>query len=324
MTAQLPDGAELALVPFALAPVSTLGPSTRSPVDAYLDTMAERSRETMRSSLRTIAKLIGAPSPEAIPWEQWRWEHSAFVRGQLDGQGSPTTANRHLSALRGVLKAAWKLGLLSAEHHAQARDIAVIRGERLMAGRALTMTEIRALLEACDYARPRGVQQALIVALLFGGGLRLSEPTRLLVSDYSPGAAELRVMGKGNKQRLVPLTAGTRLALARWLEVRGDWPGPLLVPVDKSGAIQRRGLTPRAVAKSIAELAERAGVLELRTHDFRRTFGTALLDSGADVLLVRGLMGHASVNTTMKYDRRPAQAAARAVQLLNVPYPEKK
>lgn len=298
--------------------------ATTCPVEAYLGTLAEASKVTMRSSLTTIAKLVCAESPEAIPWAAWRYEHTAHVRGQLEGQDSPSTANRHLAALRGVLKAAKRLRIISAEAYYEAIDIERVRGSRLPAGRALSHGELRQLFAACQLTTPRGLQQALVVALLFGGGLRLSEPTHLQLADYDPTDGALKVRGKGDKQRRVPLPEGARRAVVAWCTVRGDWPGPLLAPVQKGGLVLQRGLTPRAVAKSIAELADRAGVRELKSHDFRRSYATELLESGADALLVAGLMGHASVETTKRYDRRPEQARAQAAHRLHVPYPEAK
>jgi len=300
-------------------------PASADPVQAYLDTLGASSQETMRSSLRAVARLIGAPSPEAIPWGAWRYEHTARVRSLLEqlGPESYRTANRHLAALKGVLKAAKKMKLLGAQDYSDAVDVKPIAGESELGGREIAEAELVKLFAACDLKRPRGLQQGLALALLFGGGLRLSEPTRLRPEDYDRASGRLSVRGKGNKQRHVQLPEGARRATEAWLAIRGDWPGALLAPVRKTGEVLQRGLTPRALAKSLTELAERAGVLELQSHDFRRTYATTLFRLHVDPLLICGLMGHASLETTMRYDYRPEEARAEAANKLHVPYPEK-
>jgi integrase len=157
-----------------------------------------------------------------------------------------------------------------------------------------------------------------MIALLRAGGLRRAEVCALDVDAYNPAAGTLIVHGKRNKDREIPIGNGTAEALADWLMVRGDAPGPLFVPVNKGGRIEIRHMYPDAIFAALQKRA--AGVSNLSPHDFRRTFASDLLDAGADRAIVARLMGHASVTTTTRYDRRGESAKRKAIDLLHVPY----
>ncbi len=133
-------------------------------------------------------------------------------------------------------------------------------------------------------------------------------------------AGSLKVRGKGRKERLAYACEGATEALADWLKVRPDEPGPLLLPVRKGGAIQSGRMSTQAVYEILRSRASKAGVKQFSPHDLRRTFVGSLLDAGADVSVVSKLAGHASVTTTARYDRRGEKAKRKAASLLHVPY----
>jgi site-specific recombinase XerD len=139
------------------------------------------------------------------------------------------------------------------------------------------------------------------------------------MDDYRRENEELRVMGKGNKERSVPTNPATMTCLDRWTSVRGDEPGALLQPIRKGGRIERRAMTSQAVLVALTKRTKQAGLKRLSPHDLRRSFGTHLLENGADVFAVQRLMGHASPTTTTTYDRRDDRANREAIARLNVP-----
>lgn len=309
--------------------LATIEEATRldlNPAAVYLAGLAPSSRDTMRRALDIIARIIGGDAAGylAVPWAQLRFQHTAAIRAQLATRYSHATANRMLSALRGVLKAAWKLGLMSAENYQAAADVDHVIGESVPAGRSVPSGELAALLNTCRQDIG-GIRDAAIIAVLYACGLRRAELVNLDLAHYerqsgllSAGGGRLLVHGKRNKQRYVPLVEGAARALGDWLTVRGDAAGPLFHVV---GNRNRGGrMTTQAVYAMLKARAEAAGIATMSPHDLRRTFVGDLLDAGADIVTVQKLAGHSSVETTARYDRRDEKAKAAAVARLHVPY----
>src|SRR3712207_4466202 len=137
----------------SLAPPSEVGhhpSSATDPVAVYLAQLAPNSRRAVRSDLNILAGMLsgGEADLEGIPWHLLRYEHIAALRQRLAERYAPSSANRMLSSLRGALREAWNLGLLSAEEYQRAIHIRPVKGSRLPAGRALTAGEIRTLFRA--------------------------------------------------------------------------------------------------------------------------------------------------------------------------------
>ena len=195
-----------------------------------------------------------------------------------------------------------------------------IRGERPPRGRALEAAELRQLFEACADGRVLGARDAAVLALLYGAGLRRAEAVALDLGDLNPDSGQLRVLGKGDKQRMAYLPAGGRAALAEWLRRRGDAAGPLLQPVNRGGEISPRRMSAQSLRLVCRRRAQAAGILDFSPHDLRRSFVGAALDAGADISAIQRLVGHARVQTTTRYDRRPERANRRAAELVDVPF----
>jgi integrase len=104
---------------------------------------------------------------------------------------------------------------------------------------------------------------------------------------------------------------GGSAALADWLAERGDGPGPLFCPVNKAGKIEVRRMTAQAVWNLLQKRATEGGVRAFSPHDLRRMFVSDLLDASADIATVAKMAGHANVQTTARYDRRPEDAKRR-------------
>jgi site-specific recombinase XerD len=221
-----------------------------------------------------------------------------------------------------VLKAAWNLGQIPTEEYHRAVNLPPVRGESLPRGRALSPGELRALFHVCAQdGTAAGARDAALLAVLYGSGLRRSESVALDVKDYEWETGALTVRsGKGNKARVGYASRGARAALEKWVLVRGDGEGPLLVPVLKSGRIVYRRMTDQAVLAVLLKRARQAGVKHFSPHDLRRSFISDLLDAGADISTVQKMAGHANVTTTTRYDRRGEAAKQKAAELLHVPF----
>lgn len=303
---------------------ASLQPIDRHPAAVYLAGLAEGSRPSMRQALKVIAGLLtgGQETAESLNWAGIRYQHSQAIRSRLEESYAPASANKILSALRGTLKEAWRLGLIDSEDYSRAVDLKPVKGERLPKGRALTAGEMRALFAHCQAdISPTGKRDAALMALLYGGGLRRSEAVKLDIADYDAESGAVKVTaGKGNKDRLVYLAEGGRRALEAWLSIRGSEAGPLLLPVNKGGKIGSRRLTAQAIFEALRTRALRSGVKVFSPHDMRRSFISDLLDAGADIVTVQKLAGHSKPETTGRYDRRGEETKRKAAALLHVPF----
>jgi site-specific recombinase XerD len=218
-----------------------------------------------------------------------------------------------LSALRGVLKSAWQLEQMTAEEYHRAAAVPNVSGNSLPAGRDLATGELRALLDTCG-TDPLGVRDAAILSLMYACGLRRAEVVGLTFADVQENS--MIVHGKRRKVRTVPIGAATH-ALNEWLALRGRRDGPLFIGLGNRN--RGRGLTTQAIYDMLRRRAKEAGIDHVSPHDFRRSFVGDLLDAGADIATVQKMAGHASVNTTARYDRRGERAKQAAAGLLHVP-----
>jgi integrase len=168
---------------------------------------------------------------------------------------------------------------------------------------------------------PAGVRDAAILAMLIATGMRRAELCALRMSDVDLGTGRLRIIGKGDKERTAYLRNGALRYLRDWLAVRGDEPGPIFCRINKAGCIfPERALSTTAMHKIIKKRAAEAGLRDISPHDFRRTYAGELLDAGQDIATVAALLGHASVQTTARYDRRGERAKEAAAACISVPY----
>lgn len=300
-------------------------PRDRHPALVYLASLSEGSRRTMRASLENIAEFIsqGEANALTLAWHELRYQHTAFIRSQLSGAYAPATANKMLSALRGVLKECFRLGYMSAEDYQRARDLQTIKGSSLPPGRSLSQGELRRLFEVCmeSSKKNRGARDAAIVAILYGGGLRRGEATSLDLSDYDPETGEIKVRGgKGRKDRITYASDGAAEAVEAWVYLRGEENGPLFYPINKGDNVQIRRMSDQAIYNILKRLGYEIKTKKFAPHDMRRTFIGDLLDAGADLSAAQQLAGHANVQTTARYDRRGERAKKRVASLLHVPY----
>ena len=304
--------------------LGTYPPADRSPALVYLASLGSGSRRAMRGALEAIVGLLGDGQHDAVslPWHLLRHEHTAAVRAILSERYAPATARRMVAALKGSLRAAWRLGLMDAETYRRAIDVEPVRGSRLPRGRALDTGELAALFRVCAAdPTPAGARDAGLLSVLYGAGLRRSEAVTLDLGNVDPDRGVVTVRsGKGRKDRVTYLPAGGVAAVRSWLQVRGEAERPLFLSVNKGGRLVWRRLTDAAVRVVVVKRACQAGVTAFSPHDLRRSFVSHLLDAGADVSAVQGLAGHASVSTTARYDRRGERAKQKASSLLHVPF----
>ncbi len=205
-----------------------------------------------------------------------------------------SSIGRKLAAIRTFFRYLLREGLIDKN---PGELIATPRQEKYLP-KTLSVDESYALIETQQRGDLLSLRDRAIVEVLYSCGLRVSELTGLNVGSIDLEEGLARVLGKGRKERIVPVGSQARNALARYLAERGDpaFDAPLF--------LNHRGgrLTPRSVQRHLKRQLLQAGILKDATpHALRHSFATHLLDGGADLRAIQELLGHSSLSTTQKY-----------------------
>jgi integrase/recombinase XerC len=188
----------------------------------------------------------------------------------------------------------------------------------------LTIDEVERLLEAPDSSKPQGQRDRALMELLYASGLRVSELVSLNLEQINLDSCEIRVWGKGSKERMVLMGKPAARALSDYLS-QGR---PRLLGKKRSSALflnpDGGRLSERRVQRILGKYANIAGIdRRVHPHMLRHTFATHLLDGGADLRVVQELLGHASLSSTQIYTH-VTQSQARKVYLSAHPMAQKK
>ena len=224
------------------------------------------------------------------------------VRGYLSwlhelGYVRPSIA-RKLSAMRTLFKWLNRVGI--AEHDPLPQRGSFKIDSRLP--RFLSQEEASNLMDAPDPTTHKGIRDRALLELVYAAGLRVSEVNGLNVDSVNLTTREIRVVGKGSKERVALIGESARDALSAYMsEVR-----PEVASVDADGALfvnrYGRRLSQRSIQKAVRSYAANSGLgTQVHTHTLRHSFATHLLEGGADLRVVQELLGHASPATTQVY-----------------------
>jgi integrase/recombinase XerD len=285
-----------------------------SALDAYLDYLrVERglSSATIRAYDSDLRQFLGA----APGIETWAMEPAPAL-GYLAGLGRPprplrpASHRRKAASIRAFYRFCFSEELIE-------RDIGGLLDlprQTHQLPDTLDLSEVEALLAAPDPAQPGGVRDRALLELLYASGLRISEALGLDREDLSLDGGFVRVIGKGDRERMVPVGDIALAALSRYLdEVRDGWfaaarergrataeagsrGGPLFI------SVRGRRLGRMDGWRMLRRAALEAGLkARVSPHTLRHSFATHLLEGGADLRVVQELLGHASITTTQLY-----------------------
>jgi len=291
--------------------------------------VSPHTRRAYLSDVRQFAEFVGAASgPDTVRVDDVR----AFLADRHRSQAA-TTLGRKLAALRSFFRFLVREGQREAD---PSIGIPAPRAAKRLPN-PLAVDDCHLLAEALAEdpragapsaveARIRAGRGALrdraLVELLYGAGIRVGELVALDVRDIDLHRGDVRVWGKGRKERVVPLPAAARNALREYLDQRRR-PGVLAEPLftslrSKKGEMPRR-LDPRDVRRILRTRAERAGLVDrVHPHRLRHSYATHLLDMGTDLRAIQELLGHASLSTTQKYT---AVSAERLLEVYDRAHP---
>ena len=217
---------------------------------------------------------------------------------ELDREGlAPSSRARMLSAVRGFFRHLVREGRLASS---PVRELRPGRRSRPMP-KSLSLDEIVALLAAAAGDDALAARDRALLELVYGAGLRVSEAVSLAAAGLHLDQGYLTVVGKGSKERAVPVGSKAMEALRHYLA----GPRALLDPAGRSRTVfvgrGGRPLTRQGVWKRMRLLARKAGIPELSPHMLRHSFATHLVEGGADLRSVQMMLGHADITTTQVY-----------------------
>ncbi|HEX3172736.1 MAG TPA: tyrosine recombinase XerC [Solirubrobacterales bacterium] len=258
--------------------------------------LAERTRRAYGVDLGQFVEWIG----DSLPADVRHRDVRRYAAGLSSGGAAPATVARKLAAVRGLfdfLVRTERVGQNPADLVSSPK-----RAETLP--KVLSGEQVRTLLERIPVRTPLELRDRAMLELAYSCGLRCEEIVNLDLGSMDFDAEQLRVLGKGSKERLLPVGEPAQRALRRYLE-RGrralatDSREPALF-VSKSGRRLSNSDVTRRLGLWVREAALAAGI---SPHSLRHSFATHLLEGGADLRTIQELLGHASISTTQVYTR---------------------
>ena len=270
-------------------------------LDAYLEALTSVSKSTIAVYKRDISSFIDWVSKNQInrPDDLNRRHLRLYLAWLQEEKYARKTIARKASSLRRYFKWAQKQGIVKLDpaidlqtRLGKGRLPRVLKNEELV----VLLDEPRAIIKDDD--GPRKLRDDAVLELLYGSGLRVSELCNLQFSSFDFIQKLVRVVGKGNKERLIPLSEKSVIAINSWIS---QGRAEMLGAADDNDFVflnlRGKPISPR----DIRRLIDRRSLTPVNPHALRHTFATHLLDGGADLREVQELLGHADLSSTQIY-----------------------
>lgn len=304
-----------------------------NPATVYLSQYQGTSKTTHSKRLRQISKLTGAPDYD-YQWINWATFTAERIRAFITDlyepyfdenkykQRAPNTLNGYLATIKGVMKIAFKAGLISHMQWMDINDLKSLKNDASPAGRMASQEETQAIEKAIDSMTsrnpPKAARDRAILRLAFFSGIRRHEFGHLDMNHLKLGEGTLKVHGKGGKRPTIELSKDVISALAEWLAFRGQEEGAIFTRVLGNGEITDNRLTDEGIRYLFEYYSKAAGTERITCHDSRRTFCSNVLDDpDIDPKTAMDLMRHSSFSTTALYDRRSGAKRRSVVDRLS-------
>lgn len=279
---------------------------------------SETSRRSMKSSIGVGLRIINT-TIEKFNWSTLSDTLLLGIINRLSISHSPNSINTILAAFKGIAHRLWLNEVISDKVYKMIKEVKGIRGSRVEHGRALSGDEIHKLFKNFNSDTTKNVRDAAILAVLIGCGLRRAECISLRYENIYLGGSNpyLSVVGKGNKERICFIPKAYIKYLKNWFQIRGDDLGLCFYQVNRYERIVKKPMTSQRIYSLVKEWSEDLNLDKLSPHDLRRTYASMLLTNGVDIFTVKDMMGHSSVSTTQRYDKRGISKMQNAIDILN-------
>lgn len=261
------------------------------------DGLARNTLESYRRDVRQFAEWLESVHGKAL-LDAAHGDIQGYLGHRYAHKARATSAARLLSSLKRFYRYALRTGQARADPTLRIDTPALPRG----LPQTLTETDVESLIAAPDVETPRGLRDRAMLEILYASGLRVSELVTLKAAQVSHDMGVVRVMGKGSKERLVPLGEESLEWLTRY--VREARPALLAGRASDDLFVTARGaaMTRQAFWQLIKRYAVRAALAKpISPHTLRHAFATHLLNHGADLRVVQLLLGHSDISTTQIY-----------------------
>jgi integrase/recombinase XerD len=258
--------------------------------------LSDNSLQGYRHDLHCLSRALKTRGKTLVEAE--REDLLAVLAAEVGKGKSPRSISRYLSAYRQFY------GWLVREGTIGSDPVALIESPKIGRGlpKALSEEQVESLLTAPDPSRPLGLRDRAMLELMYATGLRVSELVGLELGNLNLNQGVVRVIGKGQKERLVPIGDEARASLLSYLQearpelLKGAQTGSVFVTARKAG------MTRQAFWYMVRRYARDCGIQQkLSPHMLRHSFATHLLNHGADLRVVQLLLGHSDLSTTQIY-----------------------
>ncbi|WP_158115264.1 tyrosine recombinase XerC [Vibrio parahaemolyticus] len=263
------------------------------------------TQRNYKQQLETMAQHLAEMGLKDWSQVDAGWVRQLAGKGMREGMKASSLATR-LSSLRSFFDFLILRGEMSAN---PAKGVSAPRKKRPLP-KNLDVDEVNQLLEVNE-DDPLAIRDRAMMELMYGAGLRLAELVSVDVRDVQLRSGELRVIGKGDKERKVPFSGMATEWVGKWLRVRGDLaaPGEPALFVSKLGT----RISHRSVQKRMAEWGQKQSVAShISPHKLRHSFATHMLESSNNLRAVQELLGHENISTTQIYTHLDFQHLAQA------------
>ena len=273
------------------------------------------SKHTVSAYMRNVEKLENFPSVNGLKLlpSDVQLEHLTSFVSWLNEVGNLSAASQ--AQVVATVKTFFKFLVMSDILHSSPAEFLLSPKKELLLPNYLLVSEVRQIIDAAKRNKPFVYRAVAIISTLYATGIRVSELTNIKIEDLHFELSMVKVLGKGNKERLVPIATFAKKAVKEYIEnERNGFTKQRLYHNHLFTTENGKPLQREYVWTLIKSLAKRANIKKsISPHTFRHTLATHLKQAGADLNIIKEILGHESISDTIKYAHLDINSLAKAI-----------